>query len=324
MRAIWGQWVAALSVKESALTLAVFRVLVGIVALSSLLSVGAAGVVELVWFDRLQGGIWRLDRNHWIWTVASGFEPGRGLGSAELWPVYWVAIGGALCTTIGLGGRWSILVAQQTYTALASLNARTSGGYDGLISIALLMLFLGSSTQTLSADARIRHGTFLREARVHAWPRYALALQLLVMYSATGFQKIGLSWTPLGGYTALYYVLHDPTWTVYPPNWVAMMSPLLRGATALTWHWEQAALGMVVVLYVRATPERGGRLRAWLNHWDLRLPWAAVGVALHVSILALLNVGPFSWISLSYYVTLWSGDELERGLRILSRRTASA
>ena len=49
---------------------------------------------------------------------------------------------------------------------------------------------------------------------------------------------------------------------------------------------------------------RGGRLRRWVLRYDLRKPFAAIGVGLHLGILALLNVGPFSPISLSYYLCL--------------------
>ena len=125
----------------------------------------------------------------------------------------------------------------------------------------------------------------------------------------------------MGGYTALHYILHDPTWTRFEPDWVNAAGLPLRLMTALSWHWEQLSILMLPVLYYRMTSLRGGRLRRWINRWDWRIPWALVGVGMHAGILVLMNVGPFSWISMAYYVTLWSGSEWDRALRRLYETT---
>jgi hypothetical protein len=319
MNALWQRWVRFWSHQESATSLCAFRILVCAVTLYSLISIAAAGLVDVLWVAREHGGMIAKASPHWIWQML----PHDGADAAtatNVWAVYWVALGGATLGLVGLGGRWPLLVAQQCYVALTGLNGNSSGSYDTLITIALLVLVCSRCTASLSLDSWLEHHSWVRSVRIAAWPRYLLLLQLLVMYTATGFQKIGLSWTPMGGYTALHYVLHDPTWTRFPPTWVPALDPLLRIFTAVAWHWEQLSLLMLLVLYYRSTPERPGRLRAALNRYDLRIVWAMTGIGLHLGILVLMNVGPFSWISMSYYLMLWRPDELEWAARRVAGR----
>jgi hypothetical protein len=48
-----------------------------------------------------------------------------------------------------------------------------------------------------------------------------------------------------------------------------------------------------------------------LLRWDLRKPFVLVGVGLHLGILLTLEVGPFSLVSLAYYLALFSPDDRE-------------
>jgi hypothetical protein len=44
---------------------------------------------------------------------------------------------------------------------------------------------------------------------------------------------------------------------------------------------------------------------------------------MHIGILVLMNMGPFSWISMAYYLCLWRPEELEALARKLFRRASS-
>lgn len=313
MRQAWRSWHKLLSGRERATTLAVFRVLVSAIVIGSLLSAASAGVIELMWVDASRGGMLSLGPGNWLVRLLGGPTP------RVVWSLFGVGLVSAAFSLVGLGGRWALLLALQAYLGLISLNSTASGGYDNLITNALWLLCLSGCNASLSVDAWRKHGRVVSDALIAAWPRYVLILQLIVMYTATGLQKVSLSWTPMGGYTALYYVLHDPTWL--RSEGAASDIPLLflRLGTAVTWHWEQLTILLLLVYYFRATRGRPGRLRAAFNRWDLRLPWALLGVALHVGILMLIDVGPFSYISLAYYVNLFTPDELERGCRAVSR-----
>ena len=304
----WQRWQALVSRRERATTLALFRVLVSAIVLGSLLSAAAAGVIDVTWVDAAYGGMLSLGPGNWLVSSLGGPTP------VVVWGLFGVGVAGAGLSLIGLGGRWPLLATLQAYLGLTSLNPTASGGFDNLLTIALWLLFLSGCNATLSVDARRREGAWLSERDVAAWPRYLLILQLIVMYTATGLQKVSLSWTPMGGYTALYYVLQDPTWLRSEQLARSVPLPLLRVGTALTWHWEQLTCLLLVVFYFRATRARPGRLRAAFNRWDLRLPWAAIGVSLHLGILLLIDVGPFSFVSLAYYVNLFAPEEIEAQL----------
>jgi len=308
MRAAWQRWQAWVLRRERATTLALFRVLVSAIVLGSLLSAAAAGVIDVTWVDAAYGGMLSLGSGNWLVSLLGGPAP------PVVWGLFAVGVAGASLSLIGLGGRWPLFATLQAYRGLTSLNPTASGGFDNLLTIALWLLFLSGCNATLSVDARRKEGTWFSQRSVAAWPRYLLILQLIVMYTATGLQKVSLSWTPMGGYTALYYVLHDPTWLRSEQLAWSVPLTVLRVGTAVTWHWEQLTCLLLAVFYFRATWERPGRLRAAFNRWDLRLPWALIGASLHLGILILIDVGPFSLVSLAYYVNLFTPDEIEAQL----------
>jgi hypothetical protein len=317
MSRIWLRWVRFWGRRESPTALGLVRVLICASTLYSLLSIAVGGVMDALWLDKAQGGLSTLSPSHWLWVAWGPPTP------VSLHAVWVAALLSGVLGLLGVGGRWPLLATQQLYVALSSLNSNAHGGYDTLIKIALLVLFFSESHTTLSLSSWRATGSLLSAQRVPAWPRRLLLIQLVVMYTVTGFQKIGIPWTPFGGYRALEYVLYDPTWARWVPSWVPALSPLLRVATALSWHWEQTAFLLLPILYFRRTSDRGGRFRNWFNRWDLRAAWAVTGVVMHLGILLVLNVGPFSWVSLSYYVTLWSGNELDIAWRRLQLRWAA-
>ncbi len=97
--------------------------------------------------------------------------------------------------------------------------------------------------------------------------------------------------------------------------WTAWVYPLTQLGTATTWIWEITAPIILVILWYRRTPRRGGRLRYWLTLWDFRLLWALVGLTFHSFILLLMVVGPFSPISMSYYWNLFQPREIHAAWR---------
>lgn len=298
MKRLWSAWVALTSIREPGTALARFRIAVGLVILYSLVSMIAAGLVEVMWVDAAYGGLQTLSTRHWL----VGLLGGRTVTTA------WTLVGAGLVlaslVVVGLGGRLTTLLTLQVYYALTTAHGTLSGGYDTLITNALWLLVLGEGTATLSLDSRRRTGRWRSDRLVSAWPRYLVIVQLVVVYTTTGLHKLSPVWTPGGDYSALYWVFQEPTWRRFDMAFTASVFPLTQLATAVTWWWEVLAPLLLVVYWARYTADRGGRVRRGLNRFDLRKPWAAVGVGLHLGILALLNVGPFSPISLAYYLCL--------------------
>jgi len=308
----WGFWVALFSRRERGLTLAVTRIAVASALCYSLLSPLSLGIVDDLFVHQDYGGIRRIGGS-WLMQLLGGATP------SVLWTLYGTSLALTLALVVGFGGRWVPLLLLQTYGGIVASNPYASGGYDDLFTNALWLMVLGDTNRTLSVDCKRRTGRWSSDEAVMAWPRYLLVFQLLLMYTSTGLRKNSVVWLPTGGYSALYYALMDPNWTRYDFSGVAWIYPLTQVMSALTVHWEQLSCLLLVVFYFRYTRERPGHLRAWANRFDLRKPWALVGVGLHVSILVLLDVGPFSWISLAYYPCLFHPDEVEAGLRRLGR-----
>lgn len=299
---LWRAWVALTSEREPALALASFRIAIATVAVGSLLSAATSGVTRALWIEEPHGAL----RLHGDWLV----EALGGPTPTVIWALFVVALISCALVAIGLGGRVPCLIASQTYLALARVNDDTAGGYDAMINNALYLLLFSGAWETLSLDCRRRTGSWTSEAPVPAWPRYLLVFQLLVIYGSTALHKLSPVWTPIGGYSALWWVYQDPTWRRWDMSFLADLYPLLQVGTAVTWHWE-LAMPLLLVWYACArTRDRGGRLRALVLRWDLRKPLAGIGVVLHLGILFTLNVGPFSLASLAYYLLLWTPDEL--------------
>lgn len=301
---MWRNWVAFTAQRETGTALACFRIAVGLVMLVSIGSVVARGLVAALWYDASAGGILSGGRGFWAWSLVGGPTP-TGVQIAVV-----ASLLASVLMVLGLGGRATIVAALLAYRALATLGP--SGGYDGMIVNGAWLLVLSQSTATLSLDCRLRSDSWCSATRVPAWPRYVAILQLVVIYLFTGLQKGSASWNPSGGYSALYWVLRDPTWIRFNNDWAAHAYPLTQLGTATVWHWELAAPLLLLVYYYRNTRERRGRLRALFNRRDLRIPWAVVGATMHIGILVLMEMGPFSWISLSYYLCLWQPAELEK------------
>ncbi|NUO53030.1 MAG: HTTM domain-containing protein [Polyangiaceae bacterium] len=317
----WRGWVAFTSEKESPTVLAIFRILIGLCAIGSLWSAARAGVVDAFWISASDGGAMRLTATRLIKLFG-------GPTHDVVWTFFAVAMASAALVTVGLGGRWPALVASQSYAALTDLNGNTAGGYDAMIAIAFFILFFSRASTAFSVDAwRNLESPWADAPEVPAWPRYVLIFQMIVIYFMTGLQKASPVWTPVGGYTALYWVYQDPTWRRFDSELFVRGHRLLQVATAVTWHWETAAPMVLVWYWARRTKDRAGRIRKRLLAWDLRKIYLAVGVCLHLGILLTLDVGPFSLVSLSFYPLFFTPDEVEgffeRVRRIRSRASAA-
>jgi len=294
--------------------LAMFRIAVGAVTLWALLGVATSGLASVLWVDRAYGG---------YRAIGAGTTLVRWLGGPTPGVIYSVLIGTSLSAAlliVGLGGRLASIASLQGYIALTRLDPSASGSSDILVANALWLLVLARSTATLSIDCKIRTGSLRSDEEISAFPRYLAVLQIIVMYWSTGLQKLSVYWLPTGSYAALYYILQDPAWQRIPVLWAARAYPLTQIATALTWIWEVTAPIVLLVYYYRDTKDLPGRLRRWMNRWDLRKPWAIVGVLLHVMIFSTMDVGHFSPIALAFYFCLWRPEELRAaGARLFAR-----
>lgn len=299
----WRAWVALLSRQERGESLALFRIAVALVGIYTVGTVLWSGMVPVLWMDRSYGGYLELKKTWWLVDLLGGPTPGPILGL--------VAVSLLACTALllGVGSRLAALIAQQCILALTWTNGQAGGSYDDLTSNALWLLVLSDSAATLSLPVRLRTGRWSSDRLVSAWPRYLVIFQIVVVYFSTALQKLSAYWTPGGDFSALYYILQQPTWQRVDMSFVAWIFPVTQLATAITWFWEVGSPLLLLAFWYRDTRCRAGRLRALMNRLDARALFALIGVGLHLGIFATMEVGPFTWITLSYYLVLWSPDE---------------
>ncbi len=281
-RLAWSRLVAATSTEEPGTSLAAFRM--GVAA--SLL------VLVVPWLVTPSGSL--AARFAFVARAdvlgMGGYRPAPPASLDEVRTLLWVSAASGLLLFVGLFGRLPAIAAAVCTRLVFRTNPDVSGAGDHLLGNALFLLALSDCTATWSLDCRLRTGRFTDLTPVPAWPRRLAALQLAILYSASGLQKlVSTAWTPVGGCSALFEILQSPHWA-RSPGWVeahgsSLVWPLALG-TAVTTVWE-CTFALVLV-----------RPR-------LRPLYATVGVVLHVGIFALLQVGVFSPLSLAFYPVLF-------------------
>ncbi len=303
----WARFVDFLSIREAAWGFALFRIAMGLTVLWSLYTVVSADLVPALWLTADDGGMRRLGSGSWVVRLI-----GQGITPEVVYALVAVAGAGALLTASGLGGRLVVAATLVAFQGVVDINGTAGGSYDELMLNALWLLLLGNSTATLSVDARLRTGQWAPAATIGAWTRYLAVYQLVLMYWTTGLQKVSAYWTPGGDFSALYYIMQQPTWQRFDMTWVAAVFPLTQLATATAWTWEVTAPLWLVAFLLTARPGGTGVWRDRLTRWRVRTVFAVLGVIFHLTIFTTMEVGPFSPASLAYYACLVHGHEWRR------------
>lgn len=304
-RGWWSRWVALLDHREPATALAMVRICIGLTVLYSLHGLLLTPASPLLTLGRDDGGYLLLQKSgSWLIRALGGPTP------ELVWGLGGLGLAASVLLVLGIGSRLAAFCALQSFLAVAWINPHTGGSHDHLITNALWLLVLADSGRTLSLRARWATGRWHDPTAVPAWPRYLMVLQLAVMYTSTGLQKVSAHWLPGGDFSALYYILQQPSWARMELPWLGRLYPLTQLATAGTWLFEVGGWLFVLALYFRGTRTRSGRLRAVCNRIDLRAWLVAYGLLLHAGIHLLMDVETFSMASVSLYFAMVHPDEL--------------
>jgi hypothetical protein len=290
MRGLASWWFAS----ESALPLVWVRVGVGLGVVRALLSTWTSGAAVLVWYGAEDGG-WSADpAAGWSWI-------GGAHATAVDFMLGWTVFG-ALGVALGVGGPWFgrvwTFAVLQGFLAIVHLRGSLGGSSDELLANGLWLLVLADGTRTGSVYARWHAGRWSPPATAPRWARWMFLWQLVLMYTTTGWQKISAHWVPWGPADALWLILQQPTWQHADTAWLAPYAGWLRLGTRVAWLWEVSAPVVCVWAVGDAAGVRSSR--QWLR------AWAAVGVAFHLGVAALLDIGAFSWASLALYPALFA------------------
>lgn len=310
-------WVSLWDRREVPHTLALLRVLLAVVLLADQVAVLQLGLVETLWAPNEVGGIgdpMGANPPPWLYRLFPA-TAATAWGAFVAWTAATVLFG------LGLFTRASGLVLVLLYAQLALVLPGADRGIDMLMRNALLILAFSPAGKAWSLDARIRTGRWAGDGSPQpAWTRHLLVLQLAVVYFTAGVQKVSLAWMPLGDFSALYIVLHDPAVARTAALDLEPWYPVTQLATATTVLWEWSAPLLLLALWYRDTRTRPGRLRALFNRVDFRALWLAVGVLFHVGIHVTMHIGIFPWAMMALYLCAWHPDELAAAARRLRRK----
>ncbi len=303
MRSRWADWVAFWSERERPEPLALMRMLVGLVIAWTCLSPLVFGA-DVLFVDLDLGG---------FAPVGAGPSWMDWLGGASLPMVRALLSSGVLVSLLvaaGVGGRWTPLLLGQIMLGVFSLHSGTGGGHDRLITNVCWVFFLGDANRTWSVDCRLRTGGWSDPTPVLALPRRLVVWQLVYMYTLTGLQKQGDAWGAITGWRALYDTFLLPSWARYDLRGVVgHILPLLQVGAVVCWWWETLWFLVPIQSWFRRNPPSADRWQSWIVRYDLRPMFILLGVVTHVTLLVLCNLGPFSLITMSLYVSLYDGAE---------------
>jgi hypothetical protein len=321
MRA-WTGWVSLCDRREPADTLATIRICIALVVLWDFSTVARLGLVQALWAPIDTGGIGPSTRAVPI-SMAYAW---LGASATSAWLLFGVCCLAALCLCVGLFTRVSALALCLGWAQLAQLSPHADRGIDTLLRNALLVLACSSAGATASLDARLRHGRWFRDVRTPAWPRHLLILQLVLFYFWAGMVKQSPPWTSIDGYSALYITLSQPHYATFDfsPRQLAAVYPLLQLATFMTVWFERLAPTVPVLLWLRATADRGGRVRTLVNRLRLLELWLTLGVVFHLGLALSVELGMFPWGCLALYPAFCAPETLRGWLESVRNKLAPA
>ncbi len=227
------------------------------------------------------------------------------------WAFWGVLFGSALTFSLGLFTRASALVLLLAYAQSSFIVPAGDRGIDMLLRNVVMVFVFASGGAWLSLDAWRRTGSLWGDGRPRpAWPRHLLVLQLIVMYFIAGVTKLDATWLPMGGYTALWFILQDTGVARFDvAAWsegaqAALWWPSRLG-TAVTTLWELGTPLLLAVFWARhsATAASPG-WKGWVIRWRPERAWMAIGVLFHVLIAITLDLGIFPFAMLALYPCL--------------------
>lgn len=305
LRACWHHWVRLLDRREPPDVLALIRIGVALVLLGDFLTVARLDLVTALFAPPEAGGMARPGLEHPApWTALFG----SGVGGARLLHAGLTLSAATLAA--GWFSRTSAVVLMLLSAQWNLILPEADRAIDLLLRNVLLVLALSDAGARWSLDALWRTGRWSGDgARVPAWPRYVLVLQVVVMYFTAGVQKYAQHWWPWGGWSGLYVILHDWAYAAHPFGWLRD-PPFYQGtqlATAVTMAWQWTYPVVLVHYFPSRAP---GRFARWFARYRLHWAWIGVGALFHVGIALTMQLGIFPWGMLAVYPAFLHPDEL--------------
>ena len=217
---------------------------------------------------------------------------------AIIWACFALWVAATACMLVGFKTRWATAIVWFGMLCFYFRNDFIMNSGDRLLNAILFILMLNPIGRAWSIDSRqaSKQETSSEPARVAPWGVRVLQWQIVLLYFATGVAKAhGSMWW---NGTVIHYVLNDVTMT----HWSFSLLPLPFAVTAvmtyLSLFWELLFLPLVLFKPTRK--------------WTLFF-----GIAFHLGITFLIEVGWFSFYTMCLYAafipdTYWEKRDLAR------------
>lgn len=272
-------------------TLAVFRILLGLILVANSLLIvpliddyySADGVWSLAAWQRC-GGRQRFSLLHLLPPVTAAFR--------LLWAVHFLA---CVAFLVGWQFRISSVVVFLTLVSIHHRNTYVLSSGDTLLRLFTFLAMFSDAAAALSADACLSGSAASRFPPVDPWPVRVMQLQLCIVYVRTVYWKLrGRMWWD--GTAAWYPLWVDAYVRFRPPQWM-LTTWLIRTATWGTLTAE-AALGSLI----------------WVQ--EFRYPVLCAGIIMHLVFDVIMNLQFFSWIMISGLLLFVCPHDMQQWLQL--------
>ncbi|MCB9688463.1 MAG: HTTM domain-containing protein [Alphaproteobacteria bacterium] len=308
----WADWEAFWDEREHPLPVALVRIFLGLCFVYDFAHIWQLGLIEPLFVMAEAGGLsdgFMREDPVWLYRI---LPPTAWAGHLH----HGILLLSAVTFTLGLFTRTSavtLIAASATFSAIMPYSDR---GIDSLARSALCILVFSPAGKTLSLDALIRTGSVFGDGRPEPmWARRLLIGQLVLMYFDAGISKTGITWWPMGHFSALYFALQDPAVAAYDYS-SFIRKPFSFFMTQLgaagTMVYQYTYPLVLLLLWWRRHPERAGRFGRLLVAWRVEYLWIGVGFLFHIILGFSMNLGIFPWAMMSLYPVWLTAGEWER------------
>ena len=318
LRALWEEIVRFWGEREPGTAMALVRIGVALCILYDLLYIWHLDLVVPLFTAEEYGG-WShvLARTSWpMWVEWFGATElsGRALHAGMTLS--------SLALLLGFRTRTAAFVLLALWTQWTSFLPTGDRGIDQQLRNILVLMSLGHFGSTLSVDALARTGHWIDNTPVPVWPRRLVIGTMILMYTSAGYLKGGITWWPMGGFSALYFALQDPSVAAFDFSWTRRQPWFFftQVGTATTILYQCTYPLVLLLFYWRRYPHRAGRIGRLANRYHVERLWLLIGGVFHVILGFTMNLGIFPWAMLALYPAWFPSEEWHRWARRLLGR----
>jgi vitamin K-dependent gamma-carboxylase-like protein len=256
---------------------AVLRILWGLLALVNLFSVAD---LKAYWY--LSGLVGPRDTAFQVFVTR--FAPDTTVA-------VWLFAASLVIYVLMTVGFWCALTVPLSFVALLVEKQWNQLPLSAAFQVHYTLMFclaLAETGEVWSVDAwlrRRRGDTSVRTVRI--WPLRLFRAQVAIIYFFTGFWKFqDVHWRDG---SAMHYVMNNLIFRRFPIDPPAWIDPVLTLVTYMTLAWE---LAFPFMLFNRHT----------------RRAILLLGLAMHIGMWSVMEIGPFSWVMIASYVAFVDPD----------------